>query len=74
MSASTVRAASSLRNQNAISAVEAAQLAAARQPKAANMKGVSQFHLAATMRTGGAAKWVSVPPMETLTKSSPSVA
>ena len=43
-------------------------------PKWVSMKGVSQPHLAATMSTGGAAKWVSVPPTEMFTKSRPSVA
>ena len=38
------------------------------------MKAVSQPHLPATISTGGAAKAVSVPPIETLTKSTPSVA
>lgn len=47
---------------------------AAFQPKWENMKGVSHCHWAATISTGGAAKWVSVPPMEILTKSRPIVA
>ena len=47
---------------------------AARHPKCPSMKGVSQFQARATMSTGGAAKCVSVPPIETFTKSSPSVA
>ena len=38
------------------------------------MNVVSQFHGRATISTGGAAKCVSVPPIETLTNSSPSVA
>ena len=46
----------------------------ARQPKCASMNGVSQPHSRATISTGGAAKWVSVPPIDTLTNSRPSVA
>jgi hypothetical protein len=46
----------------------------ARSPKCASMNGVSQCQRAATIRTGGAEKCVSVPPMDTFTKSSPSVA
>ena len=38
------------------------------------MKGVSQSQARATINTGGAAKCVSVPPIETLTNSKPSVA
>ena len=47
---------------------------AARHPKCSSMKGVSQFHGRATISTGGAAKCVSVPPIDTFTNSSPSVA
>jgi hypothetical protein len=36
------------------------------------MNAESQFYVEATMRTGGAAKEVNVPPIETLTKSTPS--
>ncbi len=43
------------------------------QPKCTNMKGVPQPHLPATISTGGAAKWVSVPPTEMFTNSRPSV-
>ena len=43
------------------------------QPKCVNMKGMFQPHLAATISTGGAAKCVSVPPIETFTKSKPMV-
>ena len=38
------------------------------------MNGMSQPHGRATISTGGAANCVSVPPIETLTNSSPSVA
>ena len=38
------------------------------------MNGVSHPHGLATISTGGAAKWVNVPPIETLTNSKPSVA
>jgi hypothetical protein len=38
------------------------------------MSGVSQFHGRATINTGGAAKCVSVPPMEMLTNRRPIVA
>ena len=47
---------------------------AALAPKVDSMKLLLQPHLAATMSTGGAAKLVSVPPIETLTNSTPSVA
>ena len=43
-------------------------------PKVAAMKPRSQFHGLATIRTGGAAKWVRVPPTEMFTKSRPIVA
>ena len=42
------------------------------QPKVANMKALSQFQVAATISTGGAANEVSVPPIEMLTNSTPS--
>jgi hypothetical protein len=38
------------------------------------MNGDPQFQGSATIRTGGAAKCVSVPPIDTFTKSSPIVA
>jgi hypothetical protein len=47
---------------------------AAFQPKVANMKGVSHCQGPATISTGGAAKWVRVPPIEMFTKSMPRVA
>src|SRR3990167_4404978 len=47
---------------------------AAFQPMWVNMNQLSQFHFAATINTGGAAKDVSVPPMDTLTNSTPKVA
>jgi len=43
-------------------------------PKLAIIKSVPQCHGAATIRTGGAAKCVRVPPTEILTKRRPSVA
>ena len=46
----------------------------ARQPKWREHEGVSQRHGRATISTGGAAKCVSVPPIDTLTNSRPSVA
>ena len=45
-----------------------------RQPKWPITYAVSQPHGRATIRIGGAAKCVSVPPMDTLTNSRPSVA
>ena len=45
----------------------------ARQPKCPSMNGVPQSQCRATMSTGGAAKCVSVPPIETLTNKSPRV-
>ena len=47
---------------------------AAFQPKWVIARRGVPCHLAATIRTGGAAKWVSVPPIETFTKSMPRVA
>ena len=35
---------------------------------------MSRFHLAATISTGGAAKWVRVPPMDTFTNNAPNAA
>ena len=43
-------------------------------PKCVNMKPMFQFHRPATIKTGGAAKCVRVPPMDTLTKRRPKVA
>ena len=45
-----------------------------RQPKFATMNGMSHPHGRATISTGGAANCVSVPPIETLTNNTPSVA
>ena len=45
---------------------------AAFQPNVLVMNALSQFHLAATINTGGAANDVRVPPMEIFTKSTPS--
>src|SRR5574343_1377525 len=47
---------------------------AAFQPKVESMKMVSHFQVAATINTGGAPKLVSVPPIETLTNKTPTVA
>ena len=68
------RSANCLRNNQKYTAVEMAMERAARHPKCDSMKPVPQFHGRATISTGGAAKWVSVPPIETLTNSSPRVA
>ena len=46
---------------------------AAFQPKWVSMKAKSQFHWLATIRTGGAAKGVRVPPIEMLTNRTPNV-
>ena len=46
---------------------------AAFQPKLTAMKPSVHSHGAATISTGGAAKWVMVPPTETFTNSKPSV-
>src|SRR3954470_16175763 len=64
----------SRRNQNQTSSVDATIAMAARQPKWEIMNAESHCQGLDTIRTGGAAKWVSVPPMETLTNRSPSVA
>jgi hypothetical protein len=45
---------------------------AAFQPKVASMKALSHCQVLATISTGGAAYEVSVPPMDTLTNSTPS--
>ena len=63
---------SSLRNTNTTSAALTTTAIAAFQPKFAIMKARSQFHLAATISTGGAANGVSTPPIETLTNRVPS--
>ena len=47
---------------------------AARQPKLVNIKCISQFHVLLTIRTGGAAKGVNVPPIEMFTNNTPRVA
>ena len=54
--------------------VEITMAAVARQPKWLTMKGVSHPHGPATINTGGAAKWVNVPPIDTLTNRRPRVA
>src|SRR4029077_7292861 len=43
------------------------------QPKFCSIKRKSQFQWFATIMTGGAAKWVRVPPTEMFTKRRPSV-
>lgn len=73
LSCSTSSPLSSFQKIPATIAVETAHAQAARQPKCSNMNAMFQIHLAATISTGGAAKCVSVPPMETLTNSNPSV-
>ena len=65
---------SCLRNKSVAQAALMSTAMAAFQPKLAIMNQVSQFHLAATISTGGAAKGVSVPPMEMFTNRVPSVA
>ncbi|BDU52661.1 hypothetical protein LINBF2_08960 [Limnohabitans sp. INBF002] len=47
---------------------------AAFQPKVESMNMVSHSHLPATIKTGGAAKGVNVPPMEIFTNKTPTVA
>jgi hypothetical protein len=44
------------------------------QPKLVSMNHTPQSHSPATISTGGAAKWVRVPPMDTFTNSNPRVA
>ena len=56
------------------SSVDVVIPAIARQPKLRNTCAMSQCHGPDTITMGGAAKWVSVPPTETLTKRSPMVA
>ena len=67
-------AASSRRNTSATPSALITTATAAFQPKVASMKAMSQPQTPATISTGGAAKGVSVPPMEMLTNSAPSVA
>ena len=55
---------SSRRKKSSARVFEIRMHAAAFQPKWRSMKGVSQFHLPATITTGGAAKCVRVPPIE----------
>src|SRR5574343_55781 len=66
--------ASSARNSRVAPAALMHTARAAFQPKVASMKGVSQAQGPATISTGGAAKWVRVPPIETFTNSTPRVA
>jgi hypothetical protein len=51
-----------------------ATASAAFQPNSDIMKPMPQLQVSATISTGGAAKGVSVPPIEILTNSTPSVA
>ena len=62
-----------MRKTKAKSAVETKTASAAFHPKLRSMNVRPQPYFAATIRTGGAAKWVRVPPTETFTKRSPSV-
>ena len=43
------------------------------QPNSVSMYTVPQFHGRATIRTGGAAKWVRTPPIDTFTNSTATV-
>ena len=63
----------SFRNSHAAALALTATATAAFQPKCVSMKAMSHCHTPATISTGGAAKGVSVPPMDTLTNSTPSV-
>ena len=65
---------SSFRNTSEVGEVRREDRRSAFQPKCDSMKAVSQPQGRATISTGGAAKCVSVPPIETLTNSSPRVA
>src|SRR4051812_31110465 len=61
------------RRMSAVARVAFATTAsAAFQPKVFAMNNVSQFQVAATISTGGAANEVKVPPMETFTNRAPS--
>ena len=62
---------SSRRNTRKYASVDVTIASTARQPKWPSMKVVVQSHVRATINTGGAAKWVSVPPIDTFTKSRP---
>lgn len=64
----------SLRKKKKYNTLEMAIPTTAFQPNCVNMCTMSQFHLPATITMGGAAKCVSVPPTETFTNSSASVA
>ncbi len=62
------------RKANAAPTALTSTAAAAFQPNTFIMKAMFQPHCSATMTTGGAAKGVKVPPIETLTNRTPSVA
>src|SRR5688500_19757002 len=68
------RDASSRRNSTVTASELISTATNAFAPNIDSMKSVVQPHLAATIRTGGAAKCVSVPPTETFTNSTPRVA
>ena len=73
-SAMGLKAAKSLRNTTATATALTSTATAALAPKLVSMKCRSQPQVAATIKTGGAANGVKVPPMETLTSSTPRVA
>src|SRR6185437_5230016 len=60
-----------LRSTKAAAEAFAITATAAFQPKTATMKLLLQFHVCATISTGGAAKDERVPPIDTLTKTTP---
>src|SRR5262245_16537480 len=68
------RAKSSRRKTSRAIAFEARIAPTAFHPKRDTTSAVPQPHGRATIRTGGAAKWVRVPPADTLTNRRPRVA
>ena len=64
----------SRRKSRKYASVDATIAITALQPKCPSMNPVVQFQCRATISTGGAAKCVSVPPIDTFTNNSPSVA
>ena len=64
----------SLRKNQVIRSALMSTASAAFSPKVTNMNGVVHSQVAATIKTGGAAKLVSVPPIEIFTNNTPIMA
>jgi len=70
----SVRFANSRRKRSVKTSALKTTASAAFAPNVESMNPDVHSHFAATMSTGGAAKFVSTPPMDTLTNNTPSVA